>query len=150
MNRNSVDKASSNLLVAEVDTPKAREPQSPFPQPTEQPRHALAHAIGYYLSILVPVLLMVVGLAVRISFQTAFPYTPIVIVLVVLSQIGFVGSVFWSIFTLYGFFRYGAPKDRRPATGWTWDPRTVRRSGSLAGARPSWRQASRCCWRREH
>lgn len=79
---------------------------------------------GYYLAVFLPIVAMLGGVAIRLSVPLAFEYTPLAIVVVVLSQVGVVGAVVWSAFALYAFLRFGSPSDSVPGPGWNWDPET--------------------------
>jgi egghead protein (zeste-white 4 protein) len=90
--------------------------------PLSRRRRTSLVTAGYYLAVFAPIALMCFGVVVRLMFPWRFDYTPIVVVVVVLSHISVVGSVVWTAFSLYGLLRFGAPRDLRPDSDWRWDP----------------------------
>lgn len=81
--------------------------------------------LAYYSAVLGPIIITMCVLTARYWLPWSFPYTPVVIAFLALSQVGIVGCVLWSSFALIGLLRYGAPQDRVPGPGWAWDPETL-------------------------
>lgn len=88
-------------------------------------RGASMSRFGYYFSVFAPIVFMTAGVLVRLMFPWRFDYTPAIVIVVVLSQAGILGSVVWSAFSLYGALRFGRPRDLRPGPDWRWDPDTL-------------------------
>lgn len=93
--------------------------------PTARRRRTAPAAAGYYLAVFGPVLFMIAVVVVRLFFPWQFAYTPAVVVVVALSQVGMAGNLVWTAYALYGFLRFGPPRDRCPDADWRWDPDTL-------------------------